>query len=184
MMAKIDFAEIELIVLDVDGVMTDGRITLTPAGEEIKTFHAHDGAGLRYWKRLGGKLAIITGRGSPAVTHRAKELGIDIVRLNIKDKLPAYREILVELGVSAGQTAAIGDDLTDLPVLNNCAFAVAVADAAEEVKAAAAYVTKLPGGAGCVRETVELILKRAGKWHEVLGRYAPQGQAANGTRSK
>ena len=178
-MVKIDpqedskLSQIELLVLDVDGVLTDGRIMLTGDGDEIKSFHARDGAGMKYWKRVGGKLAIISGRGSRAVILRAKELGVDAVRLNMKDKLPGYREVLDELGVSPEQTAVIGDDLTDLPLMLNCAFPVAVADASGEVRDRAEYVTKLPGGAGCVRETIEYILKRTGKWQKVMERYLP-----------
>ena len=175
-MAAIDFAKIELLVLDADGVMTDGRITLTAEGDEIKSFHVRDGSGMKYWKRLGGKLAIISGRGSPVVTRRAEELNVDAVRLNVKDKLVAFREVLAELNMTPKQTAVVGDDLTDLPMFRQCAFPVAVADAVEELKAAAAHVTRLPGGAGCVREIIEEILKRAGRWGEVLARYAPAGQ--------
>ena len=170
-MAEIDRARIELLVLDVDGVLTDGRITLTPTGEEIKTFHVRDGSGMKYWKRAGRKLAIISGRGSQAVAHRAKELEVDTIRLNAKDKLSAYEDVLAELGVSSECTAVVGDDLTDLPMMRRCGFPVAAADAAEEVRRAAAYVTRLAGGAGCVREVVELLLKTAGLWDGVLARY-------------
>lgn len=164
---------IELLVLDVDGVLTDGRITLTPQGDEIKSFNAKDGAGMKYWKRTGRRLALLSGRGSPAVTRRAKELGVDAVRLSAKDKLPAYEEILATLGVTDERTAVIGDDLPDLPLLMRCAFPIAVADAAAEVRHAARYVTRLPGGAGCVREAIEMILKRVGAWQQVLSRYLP-----------
>ncbi len=171
MMDKIDFGRIELLVLDVDGVMTDGRIVLTGDGDEIKSFHVRDGSGMKYWKLSGKKLAMLSGRGAEAVRRRAKELNVDVVRLNVKEKLGAFREILNELNLSEAQAAAIGDDLTDLPMIRHCAFGVAVADASEELKSAAAYVTKLPGGAGCVRETIELILKRSGEWDEVLRGY-------------
>lgn len=176
MAGKIDYSQIELLVLDVDGVLTDGRIMLTPAGDEIKVFHARDGAGMKYWQRAGGKLAIISGRGSQAVSIRAKELGVDFVRLNAKDKLPAFEEAMAELGVSADRTAAIGDDLTDLPILRRCAMPIAVCDAPQEVRDAAAYVTRLPGGAGCVREVVELILKESGKWDGIMARYTADKQ--------
>jgi 3-deoxy-D-manno-octulosonate 8-phosphate phosphatase (KDO 8-P phosphatase) len=126
---------------------------------------------MKYWKRAGKKLAIISGRGSSAVTHRARELDIDVVRLNIKDKRPALEEILAELDLTLEQTAVMGDDLPDLPMLRACGFPVAVADAVEELKAAACYVTKLPGGCGCVRETIELILKQSGRWDEIMARY-------------
>lgn len=172
-MAEIDYARIALLVLDVDGVLTDGRIVLTAAGEEIKAFHARDGAGMKYFKRAGGKLAIISGRGSPAVLRRAEELGVDAVRLNAKRKLPVYREVLAELGMTADRTAVVGDDLTDLPLLRHCALPIAPADAVAEVRAAAAYVTAARGGAGCVREVVERILKKAGTWEGILARYLP-----------
>ncbi len=171
MAGKIDYSRIELLVLDVDGVLTDGRIMLTPAGDEIKVFHVRDGAGMKYWHRAGGKLAIISGRGSKAVTVRAKELSVDFVRLNAKDKLPAFREALAELCVASDRTAVIGDDLTDLPLFRNCAMPVAVCDAPQEVRDAAAYVTALPGGAGCVREVIELILKKSGRWDGIMARY-------------
>jgi 3-deoxy-D-manno-octulosonate 8-phosphate phosphatase (KDO 8-P phosphatase) len=172
-MREIDYARLELLVLDVDGVLTDGRIILTPSGEEIKAFHARDGAGMKYWRRAGGKLAILSGRASPVVRLRAEELGADAVRLDAKLKLPVYEELLAELGVGPDRTAVMGDDLTDLPLLRRSAFAVAPADAVEEVRAAADYVARAAGGQGCVREVIELILKRAGKWDQVLARYLP-----------
>jgi len=177
-MSKIDYARIELLVLDVDGVLTDGRIVLTPAGEEIKAFHVRDGAGMKYWRRVGGKIALISGRGSPAVVRRAEELGVDAVRLNAKDKLPAYEGVLADLDATDDQVAVVGDDLTDLPMMRRCALPVATADAVEEVRAAAAYVTRARGGEGCVREVVELILKTAGRWGEVLARYLPAERGA------
>jgi len=173
-MAQIDAqkaSKIELLVLDVDGVLTDGLITLGPKGEEIKSFHARDGAGMKYWKRLGRKLAIISGRGAAAVRHRASELNVDIVRLNVKDKLPVYQEVLRELKMSEQQAAVVGDDLTDLPLFRHCGLAVAVADAVHELRAAADCVTELPGGAGCVREIIEAILKSGAGWNEVMARY-------------
>ncbi|HOF19197.1 MAG TPA: HAD hydrolase family protein [Phycisphaerae bacterium] len=170
-MSRIDYSRIELLVLDVDGVMTDGRITLTPAGEEIKSFHVRDGSGMKYWQRVGKKIAILTGRGSPAVLRRAEDLGVDVVRLNCKDKLPAYEQVLSELGVSDEQTAVVGDDLPDLPLVRRAALGVATADAVEELRREADHVTQLPGGEGCVREVIEMILKRAGLWQKVLERY-------------
>ena len=172
-MPEIDFAAIQLLVLDVDGVLTDGHIVLTPAGEEIKSFHARDGAGMKYWKRAGGRIAIITGRASPAVARRAVELEIDAVRLGAKSKLPAYREVLAELGVTPAQTAVMGDDLVDLPLLRHCALAAAPADADEMVLRSAHYVARRNGGQGCVRELIEWILKKAGKWDAILQRYLP-----------
>jgi 3-deoxy-D-manno-octulosonate 8-phosphate phosphatase (KDO 8-P phosphatase) len=172
-MCTIDYAAIRLLVLDVDGVLTDGRIILTPDGQEIKAFHVRDGAGMKYWKREGGKLAVITGRGSPTVLRRAEELGVDAVRLEARDKLPAYESVLAELGLTPQQTAVMGDDLPDLPLMRRCALPVAVADAVEEVKRAAGYVTRLSGGAGAVREVIEVILRQTGAWDAVMARYIP-----------
>lgn len=174
-MADFDFSKIELLVLDVDGVLTDGGIVLSPSGEETKVFNVRDGAGMKYWRRAGRKLAIITGRASPAVVCRAKDLDVDTVRLGAKMKLPAYREVLAELGVSEDRVAVVGDDLPDLPLFRHCAFGVAVADAVEELRQAASYVTKAPGGRGAVREVIELILKRAGLWKGILQRYLDEG---------
>ena len=170
-MREIDYGAIELMVLDVDGVLTDGRIVLSEAGEEIKVFDVKDGAGMKYWQRAGGKLAVITGRSSQAVLHRARDIGVHAVRLGAKDKLPAYREVLGELNCTAERTVVMGDDLPDLPMLRHCAFAAAPADAVEEVRQAADYVARAPGGRGCVRELVELILKSSGRWERIMARY-------------
>jgi 3-deoxy-D-manno-octulosonate 8-phosphate phosphatase (KDO 8-P phosphatase) len=175
-MPETDYGSIDLLVLDVDGVLTDGRIVLTPDGDEIKSFHVRDGSGMKYWKRVGKKLAIISGRGSPAVTRRAEELGVDAVRLNSKDKLTAFDEILDELDTAPAGTAVIGDDLTDIPLLVRCGFAAVVPDAPQEAKDVADYVTSLPGGGGCVREVIELILKGSGLWESILARYRPPAQ--------
>ncbi len=171
----VDFDKIELLVLDVDGVLTDGRIQMTDSGEEIKAFHVRDGAGMKYWRRVGKKLAIISGRSSQAVIRRAEELGVDFVRLGCKDKLPAYLEALEELSVDQTQVAVVGDDLTDLPTMWRCAFPVAVADAACETKEAARYVTERPGGYGAAREVIELILKETGQWDTIMARYRSAG---------
>ncbi len=173
----IDFERIGLLVLDVDGVLTDGRITLTASGEELKSYHVRDGSGMKYWKRVGRQLAIISGRGAPAVTRRAEELGVETVRLNIKNKLPVLREVAETLGFTLERVAVVGDDLTDLPMVRECGFGVAVADAVDELKAAADHVTELAGGCGCVREVIELMLRRAGLWERVLERYMPGGEA-------
>jgi 3-deoxy-D-manno-octulosonate 8-phosphate phosphatase (KDO 8-P phosphatase) len=172
-MAEVDFANIDLLVLDVDGVLTDGRIFLTSDGDEIKVFHARDGAGMKYWKRAGRRLAIISGRGSPAVTKRAKALEVDAIRLNVKDKLPVFEEVLAEMDVPASRVAVVGDDLVDVPMLRNCGFAITVPDAPEEVRQVAQYVTQREGGFGAVREVVEMILKGAGLWDQILSRYFP-----------
>jgi 3-deoxy-D-manno-octulosonate 8-phosphate phosphatase (KDO 8-P phosphatase) len=133
---------------------------------------------MRYWRRAGGKIAMLTGRSSPAVRRRAEDLGVDCLRMGAKDKLPAYLEVLRELGVSEDRVAVVGDDLPELPLLRRCGLPVAVAGAVQEVRAAAAYVTKAPGGGGAVREVIELILRGAGKWEGILARYLGEGRAA------
>jgi 3-deoxy-D-manno-octulosonate 8-phosphate phosphatase (KDO 8-P phosphatase) len=165
------FARIELLLLDVDGVLTDGRITYTDRGEEIKSFHARDGSGLKLWRQAGKRVAILSGRTSPAVTRRAGELGIDLVIQGADEKLVAFRRILVETGLRPDQVCAVGDDLPDLPVLLACGFAVAVADAVPEVKWAADFVTTLPGGRGAVREAIEWLMRCQGTWEPAVAAF-------------
>lgn len=158
------FAAIELLLLDVDGVLTDGRITFTDGGEEIKSFHVRDGTGIKYWRRSGKRVAIVTGRSSPVVNRRAAELGIDLVVQGADEKLVAFRRILSETRLRADQVCAVGDDLPDLPVLKECGIAVAVADAVSELRAAATYVTQSAGGHGAVREVIEWLMHGQGTW--------------------
>ena len=159
---------IELLVLDVDGVLTDGRITYTADGVEIKSFHVRDGSGLVLWKKLGKQVAILTGRTSKVVDVRAKELGIPIVVQGAADKRDGLRKIFAATGKRAEQACAIGDDLGDLPVFAACALAIAVADACPEALAAAHHVTRTPGGRGAVREAIEFILQAQGRWDEAI----------------
>src|SRR5262245_13432963 len=163
--------KIELLVLDVDGVLTDGSIMLAPDGAELKTFHVRDGSAIAIWRRLGRRVAIISGRSSPAVSLRAAELDIDLVHLGVADKRAAMDAILQETGARLDQTCAVGDDLPDLPVLTAVGLPIAVADACREVREAARYVTLAAGGRGAVREVVEWILRTQGRWKEVLDRY-------------
>ncbi len=163
---------ITMLVLDVDGVLTDGSIIYTSAGEEIKSFHVRDGAGLRYWHQAGNRAAILSGRSSPALARRAQELGITKIVTGVSDKATAFLEILEELSLSPAQTAYVGDDLPDIPVLRAAGLGIAVADAVEEVKDAAAGVTVTPGGRGAIREVVEAILRAQGSWERVLERFA------------
>jgi 3-deoxy-D-manno-octulosonate 8-phosphate phosphatase (KDO 8-P phosphatase) len=156
-------------VLDVDGVLTDGRITYTADGVELKSFHVRDGSGLVYWQRLGGKTAIISGRTSKAVDIRAAELGISLVIQGSSDKRADLDRALKATGLGAGEACAIGDDLPDLPMLRASGLAAAVADACPEVRAAAHYVTRTPGGRGAVREVVDLLLRAQGRWCELAG---------------
>ena len=163
---------IDLLVLDVDGVMTDGRIVYDSRGMEVKAFHVRDGQGVRYWLRAGHEAAILSSRESPILRHRAEELGIAAVYEGAKDKLPVFEKILKRFRRKAGNVCFIGDDLPDLPILARAGFAVAPADAVAEVRRIAHYVARSSGGAGAVRETVELILKYQDRWAGVTARYA------------
>lgn len=163
---------IELLVVDVDGVLTDGVIAIDDRGVETKHFHVRDGSALNLWRKAGKRVAILSGRWSPAVKHRAAELGIDRVILGASDKSTPFRSLIGELGVDATQVCYVGDDIPDLPVLAAVGLAACPADAAPEVRAAAHLVTQAPGGRGAVREIVELILKSQGAWDELLGRFS------------
>ena len=162
---------IELILSDVDGVLTDGGIWYDNQGVELKGFNIRDGLGIKLWQRAGFKFGVLTARTSHIVKLRAVELGIDIVRQGFEDKLPVTKDILRERGLAPEQVCYIGDELTDLPVIRFVGLGVAVGDAAEEVRAAAAHTTRLSGGHGAVRELVETILKAKGRWDDVIQRY-------------
>jgi len=162
---------VRAVILDVDGVLTDGRILLRDDGTETKCFHVWDGTGIRYLLRSGIQVAFLTGRESEAVTCRARELGVSQVRQGAKNKLPAYESLLAALSLRDEAVCYIGDDLPDIPVMRRVAFSVAVATAREEVRALADYVTHAPGGQGAVREVAERILKAQGKWAAILSRY-------------
>jgi YrbI family 3-deoxy-D-manno-octulosonate 8-phosphate phosphatase len=163
-------AAIELLVLDVDGVLTDGRITYADDGREIKAFHVHDGAGVRFWLDAGRQAAIISGRQSAAVTRRAQELGIPHVIQGVGAKLPAFRTLLRKIGLGPEQTCVIGDDLPDLPLVRNSGLGVAVADACPQLRYAAHHVTRNQGGRGAVREMIEMLLTAQGRWQPLLDR--------------
>lgn len=159
---------IELMMADVDGVLTDGGIIFNNQGIEIKRFHSRDGFGIKVWRRAGFHFGILTARTSHIVKIRAAELGIDVLRQGFEDKLPVARDVFAELKLAPGQVAYIGDDLPDLAVMRHVGLPIAVADAAEEVRARAAYVTKIPGGHGAVREAIEVVLKAKGLWEDVV----------------
>jgi YrbI family 3-deoxy-D-manno-octulosonate 8-phosphate phosphatase len=163
--------QIELVLADVDGVLTPGQIIFNNQGIESKQFHIRDGLGIRLWQRAGYKFGVITGRSSHIVKIRAAELGVEIVRQTAEDKLPVAQEILTQLNLEPHQACYIGDDLPDVPVMRHVGLAVAVADASEETRAAAHYVTKLEGGAGAVREVIELILKSQRRWQDLIQKY-------------
>ncbi|HQU42200.1 MAG: phenylphosphate carboxylase subunit delta [Planctomycetia bacterium 21-64-5] len=162
---------IELIVADVDGVLTDGSIVFNNEGIETKRFHIRDGMGIKLWQWAGGKFGIVTGRNSHIVNVRAAELGIDLVRQGIENKLAALREIATQFRLALEQVCYIGDDLPDLAAVRAAGLGVAVADACAEVREAAAYVTQVAGGQGAVRETVELVLKSQQRWDDVIQKY-------------
>lgn len=162
---------VRLLMLDIDGVMTDGRIIVDDAGIESKHFDVRDGHGLKLLMRYGIDVAIITGRKSRVVEHRAADLEIAEVHQGIWHKQEVLPGILERRKLAAEETAYVGDDVVDIPLLHRVGFAVAVADAVPEVIAAADYVTRRRGGRGAVREVCELILKAKGLWPEVAARY-------------
>lgn len=170
-MAKIDAADVQLLVLDVDGVLTDGHIIYDDQGRELKFFCVQDGAGLKYWHRAGRRSAVITGRESPIVARRAEELGLAAVRQKALNKLPALREVLAELDVPAERTAYVGDDLPDIPPMRECGLRFAVDNAVDEVKRVADCVIPRRGGNGAVRWVIEKLLRDAGLWQGILQRY-------------
>ena len=161
-------AGIRLLSLDVDGVLTDGRITYADGGAEHKSFSTRDGFGLRLWQRAGGSVAIVTGRGGEAVRRRAEELDIKIVLERVSDKLVAAAELCERAGVSPDQIAHVGDDWPDLALFNAVGYPIAVADAEQAVAARAAWVTPRPGGHGAVRDAVEHLLAARGELDGLL----------------
>lgn len=173
-MAFSDPRQIELLVLDVDGVMTAGQVILDGTGRQCYHFNVHDGSGIKYWHRSGGRTAIITGRSSPAVEIRAKQLGIEFVYQLALRKIEAFRTCLSDSKVPPERICVVGDDLPDLPIMRHCGYPVAVANAVDEVKESAACVTARAGGAGAVREVVELLLRARGAWSTILKGYTEQ----------
>jgi 3-deoxy-D-manno-octulosonate 8-phosphate phosphatase (KDO 8-P phosphatase) len=159
---------IKMLLMDVDGVMTDGGVILGPGGLELKRFGAQDGVGIALAKIAGLKVGIITGRNTDAVKRRAKELKIDVVQQGIFYKEEAYEKVLKKYGFRDEEIAYMGDDLLDIPVLQRVGFAVAVANGVEEVKKVSHYVTKKKGGEGAVREVADLLLEGMGKKETVL----------------
>lgn len=167
-------AQIQLLLMDVDGTMTDGSITLLSQTDgtalEIKTFDAHDGQGLTLAKTAGLRTGCITGRESAALLRRTQEMKMEFIYMKQPVKMPAYEEILQKAGVPDSAVAYIGDDLPDIPLMRRAGLAVAVGDAVPEVKSAAHYTTKALAGHGAVREAVELVLKSKGVWEAMIDR--------------
>lgn len=164
-------ARIKLLVLDVDGVLTDGRVVYDADGREIKFFDIQDGHGLKLLQRTGVKVALLSGRESNVNRIRAKELGIEELHEDCKIKLPVFQEILKAHGLKTEEVAFMGDDLIDLPPMRAAGLALAPANAVLEVKEAAHWVAPKPGGGGAVRLACELIMKSSGTWAEVTARY-------------
>lgn len=166
--------KIQLLLMDADGVLTRGDVYLMSQADgtalELKAFSAHDGAGLKLARDAGLRTGVITGRESAAMTRRAEEMDMEFVRQNCAAKLPAFEDIVRRARVEESAIAYVGDDLPDLPVMARVGFAVAVANAAPEVKRAAQYVTSSRGGEGAVREVVELILKAQGRWNFMIAK--------------
>lgn len=158
-MPHADPRHVRLLVVDVDGVLTDGAIVLDATGGELKTFHVRDGMAMAAWRQMGLGLAVVSGRACPAVDRRMRELGIAHVMQGVTDKARAVVALMEQLQVQATATAYLGDDWPDLPAMRQVGYPMAVADAAAEVRAAAAFVTSCPGGRGAVREAIEHLLR-------------------------
>lgn len=170
---KIDAAgrDIELILSDVDGTLTDGSIIYDNQGIETKAFHIHDGLGIKLWQQAGFSFGLLTARSSHVVKIRAAELGVKILRQGFEDKLSATKQVIAQLGLEPSQVCYIGDDLPDLPVIRYVRLGVAVADAVPEVRDAAQLTTRLPGGRGAVREVVEALLKSKQRWADIIRKF-------------
>lgn len=170
-MTHADIVQIKLLVLDVDGVLTDGGIIIHSDGTESKRFNVMDGHRIKMWQRVGGIAAIISGRQTQATQIRAEQLEIEYVLQDCKQKLPAFEQLLQKLGVTFEQVACIGDDVMDIPLVRRAGFGAAVANAAEELKTYAHYVTSRQGGDGAVAEVIDYLLKKSGKWDAAMERY-------------
>lgn len=156
--------QVRLIVLDVDGVLTDGVIAIDDHGHEVKHFHVRDGSAIVGWIRTGGKVAILSGRKSRSVEHRAKELGIEIVLQGNPQKIQGFQEILESTGVPSERTCFVGDDLPDLPLFRLVGLAACPSDSTDEVREAAHFVSRFPGGHGAVQEIVSMVMKSQNLW--------------------
>lgn len=168
-------ANVELLCLDVDGVLTDGSIFIDAAGHELKQFNVRDGLAIKAWMREGHQIAVITGRGGEGLRHRMKELGIEIVVEGASDKGPIVSGLMEKLGVSASRTAFMGDDLPDLPAFEVCGYPMAPADAESIVLEKAIWVSKRRGGAGAVRDAIEHLMRARGTWDGVVAQHLDMG---------
>jgi len=166
-----DLSQIQLLVLDVDGVLTDGALIINDDGSESKCFNSLDGHGIRMWKRAGLKVAFLSGRNSNPTKHRARQLEVDYCLQDCHDKLSALNSLAAQSGIVPKAMAYVGDDLPDLPVMKAVQFSAAVANAVELVKQTADYVTAKAGGCGAIREVIEYLLKKTGKWSQAVEKY-------------
>jgi 3-deoxy-D-manno-octulosonate 8-phosphate phosphatase (KDO 8-P phosphatase) len=166
-------SRIRLLILDIDGVLTDGSLYFGPRDEVFKVFHVRDGHGIKMAQLGGVEVAFLSGRRSDAAFHRAKELGVTRYYEGLRDKVPVLEELCRALNFTPEEVAAVGDELVDLPLFHRVGLAVAVADAVPEVKAAAHWTTLSPGGQGAVREVTDLILKATGAWEKLLATWLP-----------
>jgi len=161
--------ELKLMIFDVDGVMTDGTLYYSERGEEMKAFNTQDGHGIKMLKQYGVEVALITARSSRAVELRAANLGIAHLYQGVEDKRVAYAALLAQLGLAAGQSGYMGDDLLDLPLITRCGFAATVPAAPEALRKRAHFLTRAPGGRGAVREVCEFILRAQGTLERAIG---------------
>jgi 3-deoxy-D-manno-octulosonate 8-phosphate phosphatase (KDO 8-P phosphatase) len=152
--------DIKLLLMDCDGVLTDGKLYFSKDGEELKVFHVHDGQGIANWHEAGFQSGIITGRESEILKRRVDELGIDFLIQGSRDKTKDFEKILTQSNVTADEVAYVGDDLSDLELLKLVKLPIAVANCVDELKASVLYITNKNGGAGAIREVVDLLLKR------------------------
>jgi 3-deoxy-D-manno-octulosonate 8-phosphate phosphatase (KDO 8-P phosphatase) len=159
---------LRLVLSDVDGVLTDGRVWLLPGGEEVKAFHIRDGMGMALAGKAGLRIGLLSGRSSPAVEARARELGLALLRQGVADKRAALREILAEERLTGPEVAFMGDDVNDLAVMAEVGLSAAPADAPFEVRAQAFMITQAAGGQGCFREFLEAILRARGDWDRLI----------------
>jgi len=174
--------KIRLLVMDVDGVLTDGRMILSERGDELKSFHSHDGVAVALARRAGLRTAMITGESSPIAKARGSKLGVDSIVLSARRKGETLDALCAKHGLPPDAVAYIGDDLLDIPAMQRAGLAVAVADAAPPVKAAAHVVTRTAGGRGAVRECVELILRAQGRWRAIVAAYVRDHGGRSGPR--
>ena len=162
---------VKLVLMDADGVLTDGKIIFFSGGNEAKMFDSKDGVGIRLAQRAGLKTGVISGRESEALLRRCEELGMDEIHQRVFEKLGAYEEILARLGLTDAECCFIGDDLVDAPLLKRVGLPIGVADGHPSLEPLLAYVTERAGGSGAVREAIDLVIRAQGKWDEVVGAY-------------